>query len=69
MELARPKVFTPEAISVSRGNLANDEVTSIACSREELMEGFLAKLGETLRDEARMRRLWYDLRATRASSA
>jgi len=35
----------------------------IARSREELMEGFLAKLGETLRDEARMHRLWYDLRA------
>src|ERR1700739_2517218 len=33
-----------------------DHVTSIARSREELMEGFLAKLGETLRNEARMHR-------------
>jgi AcrR family transcriptional regulator len=40
-----------------------DHVTAIARHREELMEGFLAKLGETLRDEARMHRLWYDLRA------
>ena len=27
------------------------------------MKGFLEKLGETVRDEARMHRLWYDLRA------
>jgi AcrR family transcriptional regulator len=40
-----------------------DQVTASAQSREELMEGFLAKLGETLRKEARMHRLWYDLRA------
>src|ERR1700760_1399300 len=40
-----------------------DDVASLARSREELMEGFVAKLGETLRDEARMHRLWYDLRA------
>ena len=40
-----------------------DRVTSTARSREELMEGFLDKLGETLRDEGRMHRLWYDLRA------
>ena len=27
------------------------------------MEGFLEKLGETIRDEADMHRLWYDLRS------
>jgi hypothetical protein len=27
------------------------------------MKGFLEKLGETVRDEARMHRLWYDLRS------
>ena len=27
------------------------------------MDGFLEKLGETIRDEAPMHRLWYDLRA------
>jgi AcrR family transcriptional regulator len=40
-----------------------DEVTASAQSRDELMEGFLAKLAATLRDDARMHRLWYDLRS------
>jgi len=40
-----------------------DEVTATAPNRDELMEGFLAKLAATLRDDARMHRLWYDLRA------
>lgn len=40
-----------------------DEVTAKARNREELMTGFLDKLGETLRTEAHMHRLWYDLRS------
>jgi AcrR family transcriptional regulator len=40
-----------------------DHVALVARNREELVEGFVAKLVETLRDEARMHRLWYDLRA------
>src|SRR5579863_3379286 len=40
-----------------------DQITSAAQSRDELMKGFLEKLGETVRDEARMHRLWYDLRS------
>jgi AcrR family transcriptional regulator len=40
-----------------------DEVTATAKSRDELMEGFLEKLAATLREDARMHRLWYDLRA------
>jgi AcrR family transcriptional regulator len=40
-----------------------DQVTSAAQSRDELMKGFLKKLGETVRDEAQMHRLWYDLRS------
>lgn len=40
-----------------------DEVTATARNREELMAGFLDKLGETLRTEAHMHRLWYDLRS------
>ncbi|PZA12353.1 TetR/AcrR family transcriptional regulator [Rhodopseudomonas palustris] len=40
-----------------------DQITSTARSREELLDGFLSKLGETMRSEARMHRLWYDLRA------
>lgn len=40
-----------------------DEVIASARSRDELTEGFLAKLGATLETEARMHRLWYDLRA------
>ena len=38
-----------------------DQVTAAAQSRDELMKGFLEKLGETVRDEAQMHRLWYDL--------
>ena len=40
-----------------------DQVTSAAQSRDELMRGFLEKLRETVRDEAQMHRLWYDLRS------
>ncbi|WP_338694186.1 helix-turn-helix domain-containing protein [Bradyrhizobium sp. 26S5] len=40
-----------------------DEVVTSAQSRDELTEGFLAKLAATLRDEARMHRLWYDMRS------
>lgn len=40
-----------------------DQITATARSREELLEGFLEKLGETIRTEAHMHRLWYDLRA------
>jgi len=40
-----------------------DEVVATAQSRDELTEGFLAKLTATLRTEARMHRLWYDLRS------
>jgi AcrR family transcriptional regulator len=40
-----------------------DEVTANAASYEELLDGFTAGLAETLRKEATMHRLWYDLRA------
>ena len=40
-----------------------DEVVTSAQSRAELTEGFLAKLAATLENEARMHRLWYDLRS------
>jgi AcrR family transcriptional regulator len=40
-----------------------DQVVATALTREALMAGFLEKLGETIRDEAPMHRLWYDLRA------
>lgn len=40
-----------------------DRVTAEAQSRAELIEGFLEKLGETIREEAHMHRLWYDLRS------
>lgn len=40
-----------------------DLVTASSRSRDELLEGFLDKLAETMRSEARMHRLWYDLRA------
>jgi AcrR family transcriptional regulator len=40
-----------------------DQVVAAARSRDELLDGFLDKLGETMRVEAHMHRLWYDLRA------
>ena len=40
-----------------------DQVTSDAKTYDELVEGFCDKLGETLRTEADMHRLWYDLRS------
>ena len=40
-----------------------DEVTASATSVEELVKGFADSLGETMRAEATMHRLWYDLRA------
>ena len=40
-----------------------DEVTTTAASYDELLDGFAAALGETLRKEATLHRLWYDLRA------
>ena len=40
-----------------------DQITATARSRDELLTGFLDKLGETVRTEAHMHRLWYDLRA------
>jgi len=40
-----------------------DDVTIQSTSFEELLEGFAKALGETLRGEATMHRLWYDLRS------
>lgn len=40
-----------------------DQVTAESRTRDELLQGFTQKLGETLRDEAPMHRLWYDLRS------
>ena len=40
-----------------------DQVTAESTSFDELLDGFLAALGETLRSEASLHRLWYDLRA------
>jgi TetR/AcrR family transcriptional regulator, transcriptional repressor of bet genes len=40
-----------------------DEVVERATTADELLEGFLAKLAETIVEEAPMHRLWYDLRS------
>src|ERR1700752_1270163 len=40
-----------------------DRVAADARTYEDLMTGFLAALGQTMRDEARMHRLWYDIRS------
>ncbi len=40
-----------------------DEVTATSTSYDELLDGFVAALGDTLRKEAPLHRLWYDLRA------
>src|ERR1700761_2213549 len=39
-----------------------DEVVATSATADELVRGFAAKLAETIRDEAPMHRLWYDLR-------
>ena len=40
-----------------------DEVVQTSTTADELLEGFLAKLAETIVEEAPMHRLWYDLRS------
>jgi AcrR family transcriptional regulator len=40
-----------------------DDATASATTYDALMDGFVAALGATLRDEAPLHRLWYDLRA------
>lgn len=40
-----------------------DDATANATTYDALMDGFVAALGDTLRDEAPLHRLWYDLRA------
>jgi AcrR family transcriptional regulator len=40
-----------------------DEVTTTATTFDELLDGFVTALGDTLRKEAPLHRLWYDLRA------
>ena len=40
-----------------------DDVIANARSVEELAAGFLARLGETLQNDARVHSLWYDLRS------
>jgi len=40
-----------------------DEVTTVSTTFDELLDGFAAALGQTVRDEAPMHRLWYDLRS------
>jgi TetR/AcrR family transcriptional regulator, transcriptional repressor of bet genes len=40
-----------------------DPVIEGATTAEELLEGFLAKVAETIVEEAPMHRLWYDLRS------
>jgi AcrR family transcriptional regulator len=40
-----------------------DQVTADAKTYEDLMTGFLAALAQTMRDEAHMHRLWYDIRS------
>ena len=40
-----------------------DEVTTSATTFEQLLDGFAKALGDTLRNETTMHRLWYDLRS------
>ncbi len=40
-----------------------DQVTADARTYEDLMTGFLAALAQTMREEAHMHRLWYDIRS------
>ncbi len=40
-----------------------DEVTAVSSNFDDLLDGFASALGQTVRDEAPMHRLWYDLRS------
>ena len=40
-----------------------DHAVDTATTYDELMDGFLQSLGDTLRDEGEVHRLWYDLRS------
>lgn len=40
-----------------------DAVAAAARSADELVEGFVDALGQTVRDDGRLHRLWYDIRA------
>jgi TetR/AcrR family transcriptional repressor of bet genes len=40
-----------------------DHVVASSTTPEQLVEGFLVKLGESLRNDALLHRLWYDVRA------
>jgi AcrR family transcriptional regulator len=40
-----------------------DRVTVSASNYQELMAGFLKSLGDSLREDAKLHRLWYDIRA------
>ena len=40
-----------------------DEVTAAARSRDELVDGFIHALGQTVREDGHLHRLWYDIRA------
>lgn len=40
-----------------------DEVLASARTRQDLLDGFLLKLADTLQNEPRLHRLWYDLRS------
>lgn len=59
LDLIIQSVRQYKAVCVQRYDVA----TSQADSCESLLEGFLEKLSETLRDEAHLHRLWYDLRS------
>lgn len=47
----------------SRCVIRYDEVTAAARSADELLQGFLGALAQTLREDAHLHRLWYDIRA------
>lgn len=47
----------------SRCVVRYDEVTAAARSADELLQGFLGALAQTLREDAHLHRLWYDIRA------
>lgn len=40
-----------------------DDLIATSTSREALLDGFLEKLGDTLKNEPKLHRLWYDLRS------
>jgi hypothetical protein len=61
--MANSPDVVPAAHAAKAGSSAHAGRRATSTSFDELLDGFVAALGDTLRKEAPLHRLWYDLRA------